>query len=233
MEEKIHLKYSKDLYFKLDPRTKILLMIILNFIIFTFHNEKYSLIASILPLILLASSKKVKSAIKLIILILISFVLYTYLAPILKGILSFLVVMVFYTIYRLMPVFIMGYYIFTTTTVSEFVASMEKIHLPNEIIIPISVIFRFFPTLLEEFKSIIDAMKMREVIFNLKKPLKTVEFCLIPMLMSSIKIGEELSVASLTRGLGSPVRRTNICEVGFNIQDYLLILFVVGLLVSI
>lgn len=226
MEGGILLSTGKDLYFKLDPRTKIILMIVLNFIIFTVNDEKYTLLAALFPLILLASSKKIKSAIKLTIFLLFSAAAYVFLAPILHGILNFLVVMVSYTIYRLMPGFIMGYYIVTTTTVSEFVGSMEKIHLPNEIIIPFSVIFRFFPTLFREFKSIIDAMKMREVVFNLKKPLKTVEFCLVPMLMSSVKIGEELSVASLTRGLGSPVKRTNICDVGFNIQDYLLIILI-------
>lgn len=53
----------------------------------------------------------------------------------------------------------MGYITVRTTTVSEFVASMKKLHLPEQIIIPMSVIFRFFPTVVEEYNAIGDAMK--------------------------------------------------------------------------
>lgn len=54
------------------------------------------------------------------------------------------------------------------------------------------------------------------------------------MLMCSVKIGEELSAASLTRGLGGPVKRTNICDIGIHVQDaFMLLLCVVGLAVQI
>ena len=35
----------------------------------------------------------------------------------------------------------------------------------------------------------------------------------------SLIVGEDLSAASLTRGLGAPVRRTNICDIGFGAAD--------------
>ncbi|MFR2038593.1 MAG: energy-coupling factor transporter transmembrane protein EcfT, partial [Anaerobutyricum sp.] len=31
------------------------------------------------------------------------------------------------------------------------------------------------------------------------------------------------SAAALTRGLGAPVRRTNVCEIGFHVQDFIAI----------
>lgn len=34
-------------------------------------------------------------------------------------------------------------------------------------------------------------------------------------MISCVKIGDELSAAALTRGLGAPVKRTNICKIGF------------------
>ena len=48
---------------------------------------------------------------------------------------------------------------------------------------------------------------------------KMLEYRFVPMMICSIKIGEELSAAALTRGLGSPVRRTNICNIGFRVID--------------
>ena len=48
------------------------------------------------------------------------------------------------------------------------------------------------------------------------------------MMICSVKIGEELSAAALTRGLGGPVKRTNICKIGFRAQDIVLLLICLG-----
>ena len=148
------------------------------------------------------------------------------LVPNTHGLLNILVVMLSGMIYRMLPGFIMGYYLVVTTTVSEFTASMERMYVPRSVIIPLSVVFRFFPTVGEEAGSISDAMRMRAVSFGTKKffknPLAMIEYRMIPLLISTVKIGDELSAASLTRGLGNPVKRTNICKIGFNIQDIIL-----------
>jgi len=56
-----------------------------------------------------------------------------------------------------------------------------------------------------------------------KNPFLMIEYRLIPLMVSVIKIGDELSAAALTRGLGAPVRRTNVCEIGFHVQDFIAI----------
>ena len=43
------------------------------------------------------------------------------------------------------------------------------------------------------------------------------------LLFSCISIGDELSAAAVTRGLGAPVKRTNVCEIGFHSKDYVVI----------
>ena len=48
---------------------------------------------------------------------------------------------------------------------------------------------------------------------------------MIPLMTCSVRIGQELSAASLSRGLGGPVKRTNICKVGFGFFDYVMIAF--------
>ncbi len=53
------------------------------------------------------------------------------------------------------------------------------------------------------------------------------EYRLVPVIMCSVKIGEELNAAALTRGLGGPVKRTNICEIGFHVQDVFFLLLCV------
>lgn len=46
-----------------------------------------------------------------------------------------------------------------------------------------------------------------------------IEYRLVPLMVCSVNIGSELSAAALTRGLGTSVRRTNICKIGFHAQD--------------
>ena len=124
---------------------------------------------------------------------------------------------------RVMPSVAMGVYVVSTTTVSEFTAAMQKMHITDKIIIPFSVMFRFFPTVGEEFGAINAAMRMRGISLGGGSVGKMLEYRLVPLLTCSAKIGEELSAAALTRGLSSDIRRTNICRIGFNVQDIVLI----------
>jgi len=57
------------------------------------------------------------------------------------------------------------------------------------------------------------------ICFGGGKPAKILEYRMVPLLISCVKIGEELSAAALTRGLGAPGRRTNICRIGFGKFD--------------
>ena len=58
----------------------------------------------------------------------------------------------------------------SSTSVSEFIGAMERMHITEKIVIPMSVIFRFFPTISEEYQAIRDAMKMRNIRFGGKNP---------------------------------------------------------------
>ena len=91
-----------------------------------------------------------------------------------------------------------------------------------------------FPTVVEEYNAIGDAMKMRGIRFGGGKASAMLEYRLVPVIMCSVKIGEELNAAALTRGLGGPVKRTNICEIGFHVQDvFFLLLCVVAFAIPI
>lgn len=146
----------------------------------------------------------------------------------LTGVANFIAVAIVGLFLRFTPGIVMGYFVVTTTTVSEFVAAMERLHLPQQITIPMSVMFRFFPTVAEEWSAIGDAMRMRGVRFGGGKAGSILEYRMVPMMICSVKIGEELSAAALTRGLGGPVKRTNICKIWFRAQDIVLLLICLG-----
>ena len=68
-------------------------------------------------------------------------------------------------------------------------------------------------------------MRMRGSCFGGKKTSKVLEYKMIPMLICSVRIGEELSAAAITRGLASGIKRTNISKIGFGILDYAFLIF--------
>lgn len=209
-----------------DPRTKMLL-VIMTVAIMTGGSGKLILYLrwalTAVPFLLLISERKFRTAFIYAGVYTAAYIAQILLMPIATGAVNFLLVALAIAA-RLMPGIAMASYLVSTTTVSEFMASMERMHVPQKIAIPMSVMFRFFPTVGEEYAGISDAMRMRGIRFGGGKPAKMLEYRLVPLMISCVKIGDELSAAALTRGLGAPVKRTNICEIGFRAWDIAAIL---------
>ena len=203
----------------LDPRTKLIVLITICFLVLGGEGGGLALVTkpllTAIPILLLFCFGRKKAALSCLIVYVICYLGEQFIVPATTGATNFILLFLCGFISRVLPGLAMGYYTVRTTTVSELVAAMQRIHLTEKLIIPLSVMFRFFPTVGEEYHAIGDAMEYR----------------FVPMMICSIKIGEELSAAALTRGLGSPVRRTNICNIGFRAIDIVLIVFCIILFV--
>lgn len=216
------LKFENKAIIPSDPRTKLFLTITVSTIMITggtggFMNVVRPCLMAC-PLIFLLLSKKWKAAARFVATYAVLFILELSVLPLLTGAWHFILGAVVGIYTHMLPGFVMGYYLVSTTTVSEFVSAMERMHVPQKIVIPMTVVFRFFPTLKEEYAAIRDAMKMRGIM-TLHSPMKMLEYRVVPLMISTSKIGEELSAAALTRGLGAPRKRTNICKIGFGPLD--------------
>jgi len=215
-----------ELNFRIAPRTKIIILAIISFMVFNDVPMYVSGILVLIPFVCLFFSDYKKAAVIYILAYVIAKYLQMAVLPNATGILAIVLITFSYTATRMLPILMMGYYTIMTTKVSEFIASMEKSNVPKDITIPVSVVFRYIPSVFEEIRSITKAMKMRGFGFtfkSLKSPLKMVEFYMIPILISAVKTSDELSAASLTRGLSNPKKRTNLISVKFNKFDYLFI----------
>ena len=212
----------------LDPRTKMFLLITMSvFVLGYAGGEELAFLMPLfcaLPALALLSAGKWKQA-------LVYSVVYGFCTlalnrwiMVLNGVPRFLLFGTCGILTRILPGLMMGVYVLKTTTVSEFTAGMLRMHLSEKIIIPLSVMFRFFPTVMDEAFGINDAMRMREIRFGGRNAAKMLEYRLVPLISCCARIADELSAAALTRGLGSDVRRTNVCRIGFHIQDGAVIL---------
>ena len=229
MAREILLSKKTEQGLRLDPRTKLLLIFIISiFVMGGTGGEAMGLIRLVLcavPALLLLTSKQFVKAVSYIAVFSVFYAVQVYVLPHLTGILNFLVLFTTGFFCRILPSVAIAAYAVKTTTVSELISGMERIHMPKEVTIPLTVMFRFFPTVFQESEAISDAMKMRGIKLGGKKSSKILEYKLIPMITCSVKIGEELSASAITRGLGAPVKRTNICQLKFNFADVVLILF--------
>lgn len=136
------------------------------------------------------------------------------LIPQLGGFFGSLLLFIAVLVRKVLPCLIIGKSILTSTEVSEFVATLWKMRFPQSIIIPVSVVFRYFPTLREEWQSLRMAMKMRGIGLS-------VEHVMVPLMMSAVNISEELSAAALCRGLDQPGGHTCLWQVRFGLPDTL------------
>ena len=202
---------------RLDPRTKIAIILLINVSAFLVSEWYILALSAAVSLSLLALNKQCRSALIWAVIYAVALYANAVLVEATQGAVNIIVAMLSGVVCRMMPALLLGYYLLSTTTVSEFVAAMERMHIPKKIIIPCSVMFRFFPTIKEESSSINDAMKMRGIGLGKTRggPVALLEYRLVPLFISCVKIGEELSSSALTRGLGNPIKRTNICRIGF------------------
>lgn len=216
----------------LDPRTKLLLLMTVALFVLGggvqgASNAVLQPVLAAVPVALLLSARRIHMAAGYVVAYALSYTMLLAVTPHLTGVLNFAVMGSASLFTRFMPSVMIGIYLLTTTTVSEFTAAMQRMHLSEKVIIPLSVMFRFFPTLADECASINAAMRMRGVSFAGGNPVAMLEYRIVPMLMCSAKIGEELSAAALTRGLGGEVQRTNVCEVGFRVADVVVLILCV------
>ena len=225
MEENIIYEPPKHRGLYLDPRTKVLVMLVLATLIFFVHkNLILNSILVFIPIFLLISDKRYSPAFVYGGLFVIAIFVKIYGGKFeFPYLISMILGLIVELIFRFFPVFMFGYYIIKSTKPNEFISAMNLWHIPEAFIIPVSVVFRFVPTLAEENKSISNAMRMREIRFGTKKFLKNpsmiLEYRLVPLMMSVAKIGEELSAAALSRGLGRLKKRTCMVELRFGIWD--------------
>lgn len=199
---------------KFDLRTKFMLILVVNLFLLLSHSVIFELVLVFGCLLLITIDGQAKSAFHFLIVFLIMLGIDQLLTPYINGFFFTLVSFITVALRKFLPCFILGKWILTKTEVSEFVSVMWKLRLPQTAIIPLSVVFRYFPTIKEEWASIRAAMKMRGIHVSL-------EHIMVPLLMSAVNVSEELSAAALCRGLDSPEPHTSLVQVRFRFSDVL------------
>ncbi|MDS1003262.1 energy-coupling factor transporter transmembrane component T [Clostridium sporogenes] len=210
---------------KIDPRTKIILMILGNVAIFLAFSIQMKISLIIFYLIFGFLCGAYKSPIKISLgyfgLILVEYLGGKYLS----GTLTLMIITFSQFVKMILPCALLASIMISTTKVSEFMGALNKMRVSKKVIIPLTVMIRYFPVVFEDWKNIKDSMRMRDVsptfLGFLKNPSDTIECIYVPMLMSASKVSDELSAAAITRGIENPNPRTCMVKIKMKFCDYL------------
>jgi energy-coupling factor transport system permease protein len=208
----------------LDPRAKFVLLLFIGYFTFSVPAIPVEIGIFCALALLLALNGQGRMVIKLSVVFAAMLALDISLSPMLTGTLGFLFNVLVRLVRLVFPIYLAAALLMRTTTVSEFIAAFRKLRLPDAFIIPVSVMFRFIPTIAEEWRSIRDAMRFRGIGVSarsvVRQPMQMLEYMLIPLLMSTATISGELAAASLARGLDSGAVRTCMAQVHMGLLDY-------------
>lgn len=136
--------------------------------------------------------------------------------------LPFLIKMFFSLIFVLRMFYIpyaAGNFLIKTSDVGSIISSMDVLKIPSAISIPVAVMFRFFPSFVEEKNNIKMAMKIRGI--ETKNPLKYLEYVAVPLLIISSNIADDISKAAETKCIGNPIKKARYIRVGFGAIDFI------------
>ncbi len=131
---------------------------------------------------------------------------------------------------KLYPGLMMGYYTLKTTKMVDLVKSLKAIKMPDYLIIPISVMFRFFFSISHDYREIRKAMKLQNLgLASLfKQPVRTLEYAVVPLAMCSLRAADDVSISAMSRGLVPGAQRSSISDAKLKYYDYLLMLVMLG-----
>lgn len=242
MEEKEIKQMLTTQYFQgtacLDPRCKMLLLIMIGFVSYFLSGDVVSLTLIIGYALFICAGNGIKWAIKMVICYIIIAFLNSLLRYVSVPVLSVIMSVFGVTLLKLIPIVMMGCWILKTTYMDDLMVALQRMRLPQAVTIPLVVMFRYIPTLRIEYRMIRNTMNIRGICDTLWKkiihPLATTEYILIPLLMRCLKVTDELAASGTTRGLELTTKRYALNNVRYSCREYVVsilgILFLIGLL---
>ncbi len=207
------------------PISKFLITIYLAFNIIQNINPLYEMAIVAFIALFFALNNRVKTAFKIIAFYVIVVLIIEY-GNFLQSrfIKDYILMFIIFLKIFFLPI-LAGKFTIATSDVSSLIVSFEKMRLPRVLVIPLAVMFRYFPAFKDDKKNIKMAMKMRGISF--RNPIRYLEYVSVPMLISASNIADDISKAAETKCIADPCAKTRYAEVRFSYIDAV---YVVGVL---
>ena len=118
--------------------------------------------------------------------------------------------------------------VFCSVFAPDYISAFTAMRLPGVVVIPMAVMFRFVPTMTEEWQAVSQALRLRGLgatgINSILHHMRLLEYLLIPFLLQCSEVVDEMSAAVMARGFDKDRPRTNYLELKLGVLDWVLIL---------
>ncbi|NPC91323.1 energy-coupling factor transporter transmembrane protein EcfT [Bacillus sp. WMMC1349] len=105
----------------------------------------------------------------------------------------------------------------------KLLASLQRMRIPDSLLLTLTVALRFFPVLKMEANIINENAVVRRVSYkqlvNWLRVTRLFEYNIVPLLMRTIKLADDLSSSAATRGIDAPFKKTTIYTIRFSASD--------------
>ena len=128
---------------------------------------------------------------------------------------------------KLFPLWILVGIIMEFNT-SEIIASLRKLKLPNNLCVGVSIFIRFIPEYRNYLKEIKEGLKVRNISFNILKPLQSFEMYLVPLIYKAFDTANILTCSLITKGIEFDCEKTSYVDLSFTWRDYAVIIAGMG-----
>ena len=118
--------------------------------------------------------------------------------------------------------------IITEFNTSEIIASLRKLKLPNNLCVGVSIFIRFIPEYRNYLKEIKEGLKVRNISFNIVKPLQSFEMYLVPLIYKAFDTANILTCSLITKGIEFDCEKTSYVDLSLTWRDYAAIMAGMG-----
>lgn len=209
---------------KLDVRTKVLLVCFANLtFLFRVSGWLEVLIVLVLGMLLFLSGHQ-KMALYQGLLFGLCFILDGLLVdhldnPFLRTLMTLVTAVRF-----MLPSILAGSLLLTTSTAYDLVHGLRKWRLPESVLLTFAVMLRFIPAVKSDALIIQRSLKLRGIFLKKRdiflQPFRYFEYMLVPLLMSLLRTVQDLTIASLTKGLALRGQATQAFSSRFRLLDW-------------
>ncbi len=216
----------------IDPRTALLALLLINIIALSMRSQAALYAVAIMSLAALASTGRRKVFLAISLVIVGCFAVFNLLPLLSKSDLSMFFATLGYWFSRFGVSAAIGAYLLLTITAGEMISTLYRLKAPSFLSVPLTVMLRYLPSARQEMIAIREAMSLRGIPVNLtallRHPMRTVEYLVVPLLVSSSRLADDLTASGLVRGLGGHTRPTPLRDSEFSWRDAVAIVAVVG-----
>ena len=126
------------------------------------------------------------------------------------------------------PPLLAGHLLLMTTSSYDLIHGLRKWRLPETFLLTLGVMFRFLPAIKSDARHIQASLKVRGIFLSrwalFVQPLRYLEYFLVPLMLSLLVTAQDLTVATLTKGMAMDGHPSEFVKSGWTWLDWSLCL---------